>query len=217
MIGIILVIVPIHCVALWFEMRWIRENKTAVFKALTALPKGVVSSIAEELRSVDSDGTGSTTGNLEEVNKQEDNILKIFLTSGGSSESTNDRVHLIIVSVAQVIMVIVCSVLIWELMSNADIVIRRSAGHLDSVQGSFAYIVASYLSVKILSYMDVEDFSFPADGVIAVPEWTKAFHECIQHCDSNYFYFLYGEEGHKDRIPFPNTVDVLHEANEISR
>jgi hypothetical protein len=70
--------------ALIFEISWIRNNKEKVYTCLTALPKNNVSQIAENLR-VRRRESEETSGQANaESNKQEDNIMKIFVAGGSS-------------------------------------------------------------------------------------------------------------------------------------
>ena len=74
---------------MFIELKWINSNKQETYQCLFSLPKNIVSELAENLDTKKSDHQA------EEMNKQDENILKIF-NSGMSSENSLSDVLLII-------------------------------------------------------------------------------------------------------------------------
>ena len=150
MICVIIVVVVVWTVALVVQLRWIQNNKTEVYRCLTSLPKNTVSTLAEHLRVLKKETEESSTGNAE-VNKQEDNILKIFVTGGaGSSSKVADRPLLILGTIVVVGLHIADTVTMCTLVRYDSRRLKESAPHLDYLMGSYAWLLGAFYAVNAM-------------------------------------------------------------------
>ena len=70
-------------------IRQATKEKEVIFKSLTVLPKNVISSIIDKLKLINKGGAATSTNNSEsDINKQEDNIIKILATAGDSNSNS---------------------------------------------------------------------------------------------------------------------------------
>ena len=99
----------IYIVTLVIEIKWINSNKQETYQCLFSLPKKVVSELAENRDSK------SKENKNEEINKQDENILKIF-NSGGSDESLSDMI-LMVIGTVFISLVLVINVILFYFLN----------------------------------------------------------------------------------------------------
>ncbi|OHT03458.1 Adenylate and Guanylate cyclase catalytic domain containing protein [Tritrichomonas foetus] len=134
-----------------FELDNLKKNKILVYKSLTSLPKNIVSSVSESLRVLkkDKDQDDDLNQNEDsEVNKQEDNILKVFASA---SDATNvksaERSILIILNLIILACIVASTILLCQMFPTAENKLRDYGPHLDYVLGSAAYMYGIYGSL----------------------------------------------------------------------
>ena len=125
------------------------KEKLMIYKCLASLPKNVVSRVADSFKVLKKDDddeikTGKTHD--EELNKQEENMLKIFSTS---SDATRGKAadNYIIISISIVIALLHVALTIVILMFIKDSSSNQNdvAPHIDFVTGAYAYDLASVI------------------------------------------------------------------------
>ncbi|OHT05258.1 Adenylate and Guanylate cyclase catalytic domain containing protein [Tritrichomonas foetus] len=159
---IVVVVTPILYIIVYIlQIKWVNNDKERVYSCLTALPKNVVSTLAENLRVLKNDAENSSTNgnNNTEVNKQEDNILKTFF-SGGSNTSMKafDIIVITICMVISLAMHLLVEIFIVNLFIELGDVLRRNSPHIDNIHGANAMIFAAQMMVYM---MMVEDGVIP--------------------------------------------------------
>ncbi|OHT07234.1 Adenylate and Guanylate cyclase catalytic domain containing protein [Tritrichomonas foetus] len=135
-------------------VKCINKEKQSIFKCLAALPKNTVSSIAERLKVLKKDNSCSEiASNADgEINKQEDNLIKILATADSRGFSMfNSAGSSIIGSVVQSICVIIAFVLLSDLFISQSEALYQSAPHIDNLMGTFAYQMGVYVDLQIIA------------------------------------------------------------------
>ncbi|OHT09619.1 Adenylate and Guanylate cyclase catalytic domain containing protein [Tritrichomonas foetus] len=149
-----LVVIPIILiVVIIILLLYIDKDKKAIFKCLAALPKNTVSNIAERLKILkkDANSEGTTTITDGEVNKQEDNMIKILATSDSkkNSRASSDSVSFI-GTIIQSICVIVSLVLLSNLFITQSQSLYEAAPHIDYMMGAFGYQIGSFVNLMMI-------------------------------------------------------------------
>ncbi|KAK8880566.1 hypothetical protein M9Y10_003246 [Tritrichomonas musculus] len=152
MISVICFCVVVFLIGLIVQLVWINSNKEQVYKCLTALPKNAVSALTENLRVLKKEAENSSTANANtEMNKQEDNIMKIFVI-GGSSSSTKmiDAILLITSSIVMIGMHVGCTIVFITLLQSQSKYIRQNSPHLNYLQGAYSNAIGCASSLILL-------------------------------------------------------------------
>ena len=128
------------------------EEKDVVYKSLTTLPKNVISQVIDKLKLIKKAGISSTQSTETDVNKQEDNIIKIFATAG-ESNSGNESFKLInyLSIVIGCLLIIACSLTYFFLMREKALKLKYSAPHIRYMVFSYAYdigVTSAILTLK---------------------------------------------------------------------
>ncbi|KAK8886704.1 hypothetical protein M9Y10_042171 [Tritrichomonas musculus] len=134
------------------SIRWVQSNKEEAYRCLTAIPKNAVSQLAENLRILkkETDSTTNTTQNNSEMNKQEDNILKIFMTGGSAGSNSHDSVYIALLLALIMVLQIVSIVILLLTMSDISSNLRSNCPHLDYLQGMYANLIAAMTCITSL-------------------------------------------------------------------
>lgn len=74
----------LHILFLVIEIKVLHKNKAMIYKAITSLPKNVVSKVSDQFKILRKDDSDDDTNHKsdEEYNKQDENMLKLFASSG---------------------------------------------------------------------------------------------------------------------------------------
>ncbi|KAK8881515.1 hypothetical protein M9Y10_004253 [Tritrichomonas musculus] len=153
MISIICVSSLTFSIGLIVQLCWINSNKIQIYKCLTSLPKNAVSTLTENLRVLKKEQeNSSTTSNLNtEMNKQEDNIMKIFVVGGSSSSSKIfDAILIIISTIVMIGMHIGCTFVFLHLITDQSKYIRRNSPHFNYLQGAYSNLVGAAQALVLL-------------------------------------------------------------------
>jgi class 3 adenylate cyclase len=130
-------------IALVLEIVWIRGNKEKVYTCLTALPKNNVSAIAGNLRvrKRDSEESSASTS---ETNKQDDNIMKVFVAGGSSGMGTMlDQIEMILCVTITVVLYVVCLTVVPSAFRTQSENIASSAPQITYLQGAWGVCMAA--------------------------------------------------------------------------
>ncbi|OHS98894.1 Adenylate and Guanylate cyclase catalytic domain containing protein [Tritrichomonas foetus] len=149
-------------ISLFVELRWIKTNKQETYQCLLALPKNTVSALAENLKILKKENPSenpSQNPNLE-MNKQEENILKIF-NSGGCSETQLSDVLLIIFGTILIFgLTIGCLVLFCLSVIIENRILKESAPHLVYLLGSYSMMLGA-LTCSHLVLLNFTEYAPP--------------------------------------------------------
>lgn len=175
-------------------LREIRKDKNTIFKCLTSLPKNVVSSVVEYLRILKKDSNddllkGTTTTTTEgdvDVNKQEENILKILMT-GDSSGGVKSELLIIILTVFHTILYIVFVIYGGLSIISQSKNLVSEAPHIDYLLGAYTYDAATVLATDL---MLGEFYNLSTDFKIDV--LCARFNQRLQRSQDYYSNLLYG-------------------------
>ncbi|OHT10214.1 Adenylate and Guanylate cyclase catalytic domain containing protein [Tritrichomonas foetus] len=141
----------VYSITLIGEIAAINNAKDQTYRCLTALPKNVVSQLTENLRVLKKDNEGSHSNINSELNKQEDNILKIFATgSSSSSIKAIDSILIIISSIIMMCMHIGCNITLCTLVKRMSVNLKTNSQHINYIQGAIAFTFGSELAVAAM-------------------------------------------------------------------
>jgi class 3 adenylate cyclase len=147
--------VLLFAITLVLEVGWIRGNGQRVYSCLTALPKNHVSQIAENLRIRRREQEETSTQGNAESNKQEDNIMKIFVAGGSSFLSgIADQLAMIIAVVAVLILFVVILMMMAILVDEQTDVLSASSPHTTYLHGAWALAMATLTDMFQMFWLD---------------------------------------------------------------
>ncbi|OHT01531.1 Adenylate and Guanylate cyclase catalytic domain containing protein [Tritrichomonas foetus] len=195
----------------WLGLRAIRKDKTNVYKCLTALPKNVVSNVVEYLRVIQKDKEhstkGTTTGDEIDMNKQEDNVLKILMT-GDSSGGVKSELMIIILTCIHCGLFLIFTIYVCLSMISKGNYLVSEAPHVDYLLGAYTYDAATVLATDL---MLGEFYNLSTD--FTIPTLLTRFDQRLQRSQDYYARLLYGDtsEGIK---PFQAFAEGLAEATQ---
>ncbi|OHT13088.1 Adenylate and Guanylate cyclase catalytic domain containing protein [Tritrichomonas foetus] len=211
-ISFILAYFIIIIIITFIEMRMLANDKNIVFKCLSSLPKNVVSQVAEGLRILKKDDMSddgkddtsrglvndSNSGEIVEVNKQEDNILKIFSTwSDNSSFRLGAVIIFVFLNILIYIICVVNIVLICNLYKEEIKMFKKVAPHLDNIPGAYAYFTASIIALNNICFtMSGETRIFKNTNTLV-----SRLNARMLKSEEYFNYAMYGKEG-EDEYPF---------------
>ena len=126
-----------------YQLENLQKSKIAIYKCLTSLPKNVVSSVSESLRMLkksDTDENGGVEETETELNKQDENILKIFSSSSdASSMKSLDKTVLIVSSVLFLVCALICTFVIAFTFPEVAEQLNNNSPHLGFILGTSAF------------------------------------------------------------------------------
>ena len=205
-----------------FEIRMFHKDQDVIFKCLAALPKNIVSQIAESLRILKKDDMSEESrssvslGNEGDVNKQEENILKIFATwTDSSSFQLGSSIAFIIVNILIFAMALVDVVLLCNLYTSETSLLKREAPHLDNILGSYGYMSAVILTINSIALSTMGERRVDPDPS---PLYNKVQARTSQH----EYYFHYAMYGQEDENEYPyeyisEAIDQYHQTSKCSQ
>ena len=201
--SLIPIVVIIHIVLLIVEILWINADKQEIYQCLFSLPKNTVSILAENLRMIKRESSDASLSNMNtEMNKQEENILKIFNSNGLSETSISDIFILIFSSIILILFSVGCILLFAFLVKYEITSINRSAYHLNYLMGTYAFMVESFnnlfLSLLYFTPHRVPIFSINQTilNIYSGLESSKNYHHMISYGGNS----TYPYEGFDERI-----------------
>jgi len=158
----VLMTVSLYIIALSENIYSVSHQKLEIYRSIASMPKNVVGSIVESLRTIKKDGTelSKSTDIDSELNKQEENILKVFNSASDSFIGTNSAQG----TQSIVVFLIIFSCLynfymISSIYKNASSLLRQYAPHIDNLLGTSAYIYGQFTALKctVLSLMGYKE------------------------------------------------------------
>jgi len=157
--GYIIGLTLLYLIVVSVNLSSVSQQKIEIYKCLTSLPKSVVGSVVESLRTLKKEGTEASrsTEADSEVNKQEENILKIFTAASDSNlNAAGTQGMQIIAAVFIVICGITSITILCTLYRTESLLLQQSAPHIDYLLGTSAYVYGQFTALKsiVLPLMD---------------------------------------------------------------
>ena len=156
-IFLIILIVAVIVSALLFILstilgvKWIQSNKEEAKRCLTSIPKNELSQRAENLQILKKESEGTTsTQKSEETNKQEQNVLKMFMTGRTNGANSHDSAFIVVLLMIVICAQIVAIVILLLTMNDISHDLLCNCPHLDFLQGMYANIVAATTCITSL-------------------------------------------------------------------
>ena len=191
-----------YLITLFIELKWINSNKQETYQCLFSLPKNIVSELAENLDTKKSDNQA------EEMNKQDENILKIF-NSGMSSENSLSDVLLIIAgTILIIVLAISASILFIHLVNKLTESVKNSAPHIYYLQSAYT----NYLSS--LNYLHIILYEFGGYPVKTI-NYSYAKERMMYNFERGdyYYHFLNSGGPQLSEVPFKKFVEGIKNAS----
>ena len=134
---------------LFLSLHYINKEKLFVYECLVSLPKGVVGSIVETLRSIKKEGTeaSKSTESDSELSKQEENIIKIFsnFSTERISQSNSKTLQILCFSIL-LLLSIGNFLLIIDIFYEQSHMLQHNSPHIDFLLGVNSDINNFFLS-----------------------------------------------------------------------
>ncbi|OHS97131.1 Adenylate and Guanylate cyclase catalytic domain containing protein [Tritrichomonas foetus] len=208
-ICVIVFVIIFFFAVLCAEIVWINSNKDQVYRCLTSLPKNAVSTVAENLRVLKKEENSSTMNGNTEMSKQEDSILKIFVTGGTSSSSKFvDAIALVVCCVVIVVMHIGSTVILGSTGQSLSSYLRANSPHLNYLQGSLSYEFGALTTVVMMIVNGDPEYNV---FLIDKPDLTALYSERIGKARSFYHSARFGGSS-ADDPPFSGFDEGVRDA-----
>jgi len=192
---------------LYIQIIMIQNDKSVVAKSLTLLPKNVVSNLVEHMKLLKHDESGSSSTKDSDMNRQEENILKVLSMGNTIRSSLGDLSGITMGTISLSIMLLLTLLLFNDLLESENSLLINSAPHLDYITGSYALTLGSLLSICALSIQrtDVRLIPFTEEGLLMNYKYRVNL--------SEYYYHMarYGGQ-RKGELPFEAFAEGLEEA-----
>ncbi|KAK8843906.1 hypothetical protein M9Y10_024989 [Tritrichomonas musculus] len=204
LVVLVIVLSVLPSLALFIEVKWINSNKIEIYQCLFSLPKKVVSELAENRDSK------SKENKNEEINKQDENILKIF-NSGGSDESLSDMILMVIGTVFISLVLVINVILFYFLITDLSKIVKDMAPHLNYLQGSYAMLLSSinWLNVILFENSGYQIPTTSFDVSLSKIQIT------INRSHEFYHYACCGGS-EEDQVPFRGFTEGVNKASQIA-
>jgi class 3 adenylate cyclase len=207
---LIAVSVVAQVVLFLLERRWIKTNKEETYRCLTCLPKNTVSQLAESLRVLKKDTTGEDATNTEgaEVNKQDDNIVRVFNNGGSNDSSFGDDFRLAVPALVTLGMTIALAFVLTNTLKKSSYDVQDGAPHLDNLLGSYSMSLGAYYSMEHLLCHDTPYWTMtttPAEHL------ADAYGKLVQSRD--YWHRVRFGGRTEDDTPFSGFMKILNQGN----
>ena len=205
MIVLIILIFLVFEIVMIIQLKWINSNKQETYQCLFSIPKNIISELGENRSKKKMDNQ------VEEMNKQDENILKIFNSGGTTGNFLSDGVILIIGTNLIIIIAIVCVILFVQFFLNLTQIVRNLAPHLYYLISSYAMILSS------LNWLHVILFEF---GGYPIP--TVNFNislenmETVMESSRQYYHLIASGGASNNEVPFKGFIDGVKSASQLN-
>ncbi|OHT03073.1 Adenylate and Guanylate cyclase catalytic domain containing protein [Tritrichomonas foetus] len=187
----LMLIILLSIFTLILEIYWIQKNKIAAYKCSMLLPKSCISQLSKGLRSIKKEGTSQGSSyNNEEINKQEENILKIF-SSGGMSSTKYDDFILMIIAVGLILMMEIFVILvISDSALKVTGIFPSNAPHMINIGGAYSSKQAAIYYLDLFTVCDS-----PGEvKLYTMEEYASFVNESLVLSDDLYESLRYGDD-----------------------
>ncbi|EAX93151.1 Adenylate and Guanylate cyclase catalytic domain containing protein [Trichomonas vaginalis G3] len=210
-IGVAIFLLLVFVAIIAISWKRLNNDKTAIYKTLMSLPKNVVSSINENLRQLqkNTDLGGTKTQQSEgERNKQEENLLKIFVTASDSSGTVGDFAQLAIAFVFIMLCSIAYTTILFLLYEKIGTLIKENAPQANNMFGTASYITLLALSVNQIIGVANGHPAVESDFILGL---TTQANTVLQ---TMYVYYNKIRFGDGESLPFPHFETLATKAIE---
>ena len=165
LIGLLILNVAVHIISSVLCLRSIFREKMMIYQSITSLPKSAISKVADHFKLLkkNSETTETKTSDTrnEDLNKQEENLLKLFTTAADNSRSkTSDKSKFYISTFLIMIFDVIIIALPLVSMRSSSQEISDNAPHIDYMMQSYSNDFLSFTLVIMLASIS-ENVSVP--------------------------------------------------------
>jgi len=142
MISIPIFIVIVFLIEVYFIVTMMKNDRDEVFKCLVAIPKNVASSVADGLRNLSKHGAEGTTSTKtdSELNKQEENILKVFSSASDHTIEISGNIIIFLCIFVIIGSGILAFIAVLEFLRKEFLIVDQYCPHLDYLLGAVGYM-----------------------------------------------------------------------------
>ncbi|KAK8894826.1 hypothetical protein M9Y10_023264 [Tritrichomonas musculus] len=190
-----------------FQIENLQSAKFEVFQCLTSLPKNDVSMVAEKLNIITKETEDEEEENLDDLNlnKQEENIIKVFSSASDmSSTKSTESATYIVLNLLLAAFTVGVIVLICQIFPSFTNDLRSNAPHLDYVLGSIAYLFGTMNSAEII-VASLNNYTIPAQNL---EDASSRLFVHINDYFENYHIVSYGFSPITDNVSYTNYLDT---------
>lgn len=143
-----------------YQIKNLTNANKIVYECLTALPKNVVSNVAESMRMIAKEEDGQISDEeTDNFNKQDENIMKVFSSASDISlMKSREKIHYITLNVLFIICVVVIIVLICKVFPTISREVEINSPHLDYILGAVSHMFGG---VACMNYMVTSLYNYP--------------------------------------------------------
>ena len=119
----------------------VNQEKEEVYRCLTSLQKNIVSAISDKLKLIKKvDQQSSTQGSESDLNKQEENIIKIFATADdGTAANSTFTFSNGITAALQTAFFIASAITLFFMLKTSNNSVSEASPHINDLMGTFTY------------------------------------------------------------------------------
>ena len=166
----ILLLFSLEIMNLIIQISLLYKDKQKVYTTLTLLPKGVVSSLSEKLRifASNKDEGVSYESDNSSLNKQEDNVIKLFTSGYVSDGNISDLIKIVLISLLITSMVTFSCYITITILNQESEKQKLFAPHLNHITGAYSMSLGSVSAANALfaSFSSPEMLLFTSERMI---------------------------------------------------
>jgi len=206
-ISIIIIIIIVFIGLMIHELKTIDQNKNETYRCLTSIPKSIVSSIADGLRTVKAESDGSSIGKDSEISKQEENMIKVFNNGTSGHTSSSNSLPIISSTILIIILHMAGTYFFFDLGTFQSTRLKQSVPHLDYLYASVDLVFGAIYSLINMAASLTEHYIKGR----TTQETKNLFLSRIDDSLKYYHLSSFGGRSIDDR-PFLNFVNMLDES-----
>ncbi|KAK8892771.1 hypothetical protein M9Y10_030013 [Tritrichomonas musculus] len=198
-IAAIILLVLGYTITMVVQLKWINSNKRETYQCLFSLPKNVVSKLADNRKK---------ENQAEDMNKQNDNIIRTFNSYGTYDESLSDSLLLIFGNFMIFVIAVIELFLFLHLFVSLTRIIVTSAPYLHYLLASYSMLLGSVDWFNILMFefggypMPTTDFNNSYTRMKNSFQWA-----------SYYYHVLVTGSPYTDETPFKELIKGIRNSS----
>jgi class 3 adenylate cyclase len=207
MVTLIVFDVLVGGIALGVEIHWLIRDKHETYRCLLGFPKEKVSALADTFRVVG--GSVSVSDSHEtmatDITNQDENLLKVFNTAGGSGGRGRDQLPLVLGTILCSIMCITSTAVICDHLIRQSDEISFGSPHLSHIAKAYSYMLVGLMSLLRLT-LERTPYRVHLNDSLARPgEIMQLFHFATIEYQTLAF-------GREDESPYSGFQSIIEEA-----
>ena len=206
------VICIIYIVAFIIQLYMFNSNKNKVFKSLTYLPKTVISSVSASFYQLKKDNNGTSASSIDtdaEMNKQEENAIKIFSSISDESSSSTSAVYYFFTNFLIMVCAVVAIVVICLSYVNISDSILTDAPQIDNILGTCSSLSRSFINLMKICE-EADGFTGVTYAISVERQWLQ---DALNSMVSYFMSATFGSEG-AEIPPFSDMESAVATADE---